>query len=256
MSLSGRKHDETAPDGWDLAAFCRVPPTDADVRAYLDEQLAEHPELEVAGTPPIVAVVSQPVDKQSEALEGAVRRRHEFLAALAGRVDTIPVRWGCRIPSLDWLSDHITEHERELVETFDRVGGCLERVVRIPRRDDSAADRQATDRDDAGAGTAYLQKRAESVAREPAPDDAQWVRWRSRLDPVTCEMQALVQPADACDWYDGLHLEVTALYPSGTYGRFAEAIREGMPQETERAAAVTDALPPYSFVGGEWFEQM
>jgi hypothetical protein len=139
-----------------------------------------------------------------------------------------------------------------LVETLDRVGGCLERVVRIPRRDDSAADRQATDRDDdAGAGTAYLQKRAESVAREPAPDDSQWARWRSRLDSVTCEMQVLVQPADACDWYDGLHLEVTALYPSGTYGRFAEAIREGMPQETERAAAVTGALPPYSFVGDE-----
>lgn len=251
MSVSGHKNDTNA-DGWDLAAFCRVSPADSEVGAYLDEQLAEHPELEIAGTPPIVAVVSEPVDKQSEALEGAVRRRHEFLAALAGRVDTIPVRWGCRIPALDWLSDHITEHERELVETLDRVGGGLERVVRIPRRSDSTDGPQATADDDrTGAGTAYLEKRAESVAREPAPDDSQWARWRSRLDSVTCEMQALVQPTGACDWYDGLHLEVTVLYPSGSYERLAEAVREGMPDEAERAAAVTDALPPYSFVGGE-----
>lgn len=237
-------------DGPELAAFCRLPASTDGADDRLATHLADRPHLERVGAPPVIAIVAEPPGRDPDQLDAAVMRRHRLLADLAADLPTLPVRWGCRVPSVDWLVDHIDRTRRALDAAFDRVGGCLELVVRVPRTVET--DDSDGEGGNGGPGRAFLERRRASMARRPDPEDPQWSRWRSALQPVVRDWQPLAQPADTCRWYGSRHLEITILYETSRHEAVLETIRETAPTGAEPAAAVTDPFPPYSFVDIDW----
>lgn len=243
----------TSNDGAiEVAGLCRLastsPSSSPASRERLAETLAASSTLRATSLGGITALVGEPDDGIDE-LEEALLQRHELLLQLGREFDTIPVRWGARVESVDWLDARLEERRAAIDATFDRLAGCVERVLRIPRSEELSERRPP---DPEGSGRAYLERRRDNLERPPPDDDEQWSYWRSNLDDWIRDVSAVVRPDESCEWYPRPHLELTLLVPEAREPTLVDRVRSAVRSDPIASLVLTRPLPPYSFARVDW----
>jgi hypothetical protein len=159
--------------------------------------------------------------------------------AVARATPTLPVRFDAPHRDASALRGEIEQRSTELAALLDRVGGCVEFVIRARPRSPATPGQSDAQ---GGPGQQYLQQRlAEEQAKHAAVTAA-----RERLDAVVTGLETLARQTRP---------RVTGRGPEMAYLVEQEQAERFRAAAQQRAAADPDTVlggpwPPYTFAGG------